>query len=611
LLASAVSSAVSLARGRELHRRLAEIVEDPERSARHLALATHGPSRRIAAALDEAAIAAGARGAIAAAADLVEHARRLTPSDDIEGALRRNIVAASHHFEAGDTVRARALLEEALASAPPGDRRAEALAGLARAHGYEADLRVAADLFRRAIGEAGEGSRVRAEAEHGLAVALMRMLEDLPAAARHAAAAAELAERRGDKGALGDYLGTLGLIEGLRGEPHAMDLMARALAVERAPGPSVGQPPAEFLRVLRGSRFMLGVLHCFMDDLDRARAQLEEARAEALKLGDESSLPLILRYLSNVELLAGDWKTAEGWAAEGYEAALQTGQPAQQSALAGSRAHVEAHLGRSPVARASADEGLALASSTGAAFGNMLSLSALGFLELSEGNARDAVTRLLPLLVQLDEAGVGEPGVMRFVPDAVEALLTLGELEQAESLLVDHERRAQRLRRFSALATAARCRGLLLAAHGDTDSALTCIGDVFDRGALDQMPFERARTLLALGSVHRRARQKRAARDALDESLEAFERLGARLWAEKARAELSRIGGRAPSHGELTPTERRVAALVGQGGTTKEVAAALVVSAKTVEGHLSKIYAKLGVHSRAELAHRLSRDKTE
>ncbi len=609
LLASAVSSAVSPARGRELHRRLAEVIEDHERRGRHLALAAAGPSRRTAAALDEAAVAAGARGATAAAAELVEFARRLTPPEDRDDALRRAIVAAAHHFEAGDAVRARTLLEEALISAAPGERRAEALAGLARAHGYEADLRVAAELFRRAISEAGDESPVRAEAEHGLAAALMRMLEDLPAAARHAGAAAALAERRRDEVALGAYLATLALIEGLRGEPLAMDVMARAVAVERTSERAADRPPGEFLRVLRGSGFMLGVLRSFTDDLDGARTQLGTARDEALELGDESSLPLILRYLSHVELISGEWNAAERWAAEGYEAALQTGQPAQQSALAGSRALVDAHLGRSSAARLWAEEGLALAGTTGAAFGRMLSVSALGFLELSEGNARESAAQLLPLAGNLGTAGVGEPGLMRFVPDAVEALLMLGEFGEAERLLVAHERRARALGRDSALAIAGRCRGLLLAARGDAGSAVACI-EQLDRAALGQMPFERGRTLLALGSTHRRARHKRAAREALEESLDVFEGLGAGLWAENARAELARIGGRAPSRGELTPTERRVATLVAQGGSTKEVAAALVVSAKTVEGHLSKIYTKLDVHSRTELAHRLSGDKT-
>jgi DNA-binding NarL/FixJ family response regulator len=119
------------------------------------------------------------------------------------------------------------------------------------------------------------------------------------------------------------------------------------------------------------------------------------------------------------------------------------------------------------------------------------------------------------------------------------------------------------------------------------------------------MPFERARTLLALGAIQRRAKRKRAARESLEQALAIFEELAATLWADKARGELAQISGRAPSRGELTPTEERVALLVAEGRTNKEVAAALFVTDRTVEYHLSHIYAKLGVRSRAELARRL------
>jgi DNA-binding NarL/FixJ family response regulator len=120
------------------------------------------------------------------------------------------------------------------------------------------------------------------------------------------------------------------------------------------------------------------------------------------------------------------------------------------------------------------------------------------------------------------------------------------------------------------------------------------------------MPFERARTLLVLGSTQRRALRKRAARESLQEALAVFEQLGAALWAERARKELWRIGGRAPSAGALTPAEQRVAELVAEGHTNREVATALFLTDRTVEGHLSRIYAKLGVRSRAELARRFA-----
>jgi DNA-binding NarL/FixJ family response regulator len=124
-------------------------------------------------------------------------------------------------------------------------------------------------------------------------------------------------------------------------------------------------------------------------------------------------------------------------------------------------------------------------------------------------------------------------------------------------------------------------------------------------GRLEQ-PFELARTELVLGTVQRRGRLKRTARGSLESALAIFEELEAPLWAGKARAELARIGGRASAGDELTPSERRIAELVAEGKTNKEVAAALVVADRTIESALTQIYRKLHVRSRTELARRLN-----
>ena len=150
-----------------------------------------------------------------------------------------------------------------------------------------------------------------------------------------------------------------------------------------------------------------------------------------------------------------------------------------------------------------------------------------------------------------------------------------------------------------------RCRGLLQAERGELDAALAELGAAAALIEGVPIPLERGRSLLALGAAQRRARQKRAAREALEAAQATFEEMGAAVWAERARDELSRVGGRVPSSSELTAAERRVAELVAEGLQTKQVAAALFVSPKTVEGHLTSIYAKLGVHSRTELARRL------
>ncbi|MGH3040210.1 MAG: helix-turn-helix transcriptional regulator, partial [Gaiellaceae bacterium] len=155
-------------------------------------------------------------------------------------------------------------------------------------------------------------------------------------------------------------------------------------------------------------------------------------------------------------------------------------------------------------------------------------------------------------------------------------------------------------------ASAWRCRGLLAAAHGHLDEACATLERALAEHDCVPMPFERARTLLALGSVQRRARQRRAARESLQRARAIFEELGAALWAERAGAELARIGGRTASPDRLTPAEQRIAELVGEGRANKEVAAELFVTVRTVESNLTRIYRKLGVRSRAELVRRLS-----
>jgi DNA-binding NarL/FixJ family response regulator len=119
------------------------------------------------------------------------------------------------------------------------------------------------------------------------------------------------------------------------------------------------------------------------------------------------------------------------------------------------------------------------------------------------------------------------------------------------------------------------------------------------------LPFDRARTLLALGVARRRANDRRRARATLEEAREVFRSGGAAVWEQRAVEELARIGGRAPASGGLTPIEQRVVELVTAGQTNRQVAAALFLSTRTVEGHLSRVYGKLGVRSRVELTRRL------
>jgi DNA-binding CsgD family transcriptional regulator len=188
--------------------------------------------------------------------------------------------------------------------------------------------------------------------------------------------------------------------------------------------------------------------------------------------------------------------------------------------------------------------------------------------------------------------------------DYAEALLEVGDVDAAVALLDTWEAGARRLGRDPVLAQVARSRGLVAAARGDVEQALTLLEAAVERHEAVDDPFGRARALLALGVARRRARQKRAAREAIEAARRAFESVGAAGWAAKAQSELGRIGARS-REGGLTAAERRVAVLVAEGRTNREVAKALFLGERTVASHLTHIYAKLEVRSRTELARKV------
>jgi DNA-binding CsgD family transcriptional regulator len=206
----------------------------------------------------------------------------------------------------------------------------------------------------------------------------------------------------------------------------------------------------------------------------------------------------------------------------------------------------------------------------------------------------------------LDALGSPEPGIIPVLPDAIEALVALGRLEEAGALLDRLEGQGRTLDRPWALATAGRCRGLLTAAQGDLAAARSALEQALVEHRRVPQPFELARTLLVKGEVERRAKQKRAARSALEQALDLFLALGAPLWAQRAQHDLDRVGGAIVPSSELTPTEQRIAQLVGEGKKNREVADALFISVKTVEANLSRIFHKLGVRSRTELTRRIA-----
>jgi DNA-binding CsgD family transcriptional regulator len=226
----------------------------------------------------------------------------------------------------------------------------------------------------------------------------------------------------------------------------------------------------------------------------------------------------------------------------------------------------------------------------------------LGFLEVSLGNYADGLTTLQPLITSFDSLPSTEIMIAGFIPDAVEAMIALGNASEARPLIEAMECSGRRLDRPWMLAVGARCRSMWLAAQGDDEAATAMALQAMAQHRRLPMPFERARTQLLVGQLQRRQRLKEAAAISLGEALCAFERMGTPLWAKRACDEQARAANDSMQHLRLTPPEQSVADLTATGMTNRDVAAALCITPKTVEANLTRIYRKLGIHSRAELA---------
>jgi DNA-binding CsgD family transcriptional regulator len=591
LLASVLLSGLGVGERRRIHSRLAEVVTDPEERARHLAIAAVPPDRAVAELLDHAARAAAARGAPDAAGDLADDAMRFTPPDRTDERRRRALDSADYHLLAGNVGRTRDVLAEIVAREPPGPWRAEALERLAR---LTDDPLAARQLFEQARQDAA-GDRVH-ESRVELGLADLSWRSGRADAAEHARKALRLAEALRDERLLALALTSVAWIETALGRGLQRDLMERAVALEDSVRdlPVTAHPSCKFAILLE-----------WVDELDEARVVFARVAERIGKRGDAYSLAQLLRSVTALDLRTGNWKAASRHADEGVDAARQIENDHVLAIALFMRASVDAHLGRVRSARAAGDEGLVVAKSAGSVHAEIGLCSALGLLELSLGNAREAGRYLDSLAERTRDSGLLEPALMRSLGDEVEALVALGEVDAAEALLEPFLRDAERLGRTWALGVSHRCRGLLAGARGAFDRAEAEFTEALRHQKRIPEPFELGRTYLVLGATRRRATKRREARNALDEAVAIFEGLGGRLWAERARDELARIGGRVAS-GELTAAEERIASRVAEGKSNKEVASELFISVHTVEAALTRVYGKLAVRSRTQLARALA-----
>jgi ATP/maltotriose-dependent transcriptional regulator MalT len=586
LLSRGVYSDTTTARRRAMHRRLADVIEDPELKARHLALAAATGDQLTLRSLDTAAELARTRGAPAVAAELLELAIGLggdTPE--------RRIRWAAYHFNAGDTARAQTLLVQTIDRLGPGALRAEALTLLGFVHLFDDGFVEAAGVLTRALSEAGENLVLRTRVLIALSYARYNAGQ-FGRATRSIEEAVTHAERLGQPHPISQALSLRATLWFLRGDGLDEASLVRALELEdhRADIPMAFRP-----------RMQNAMLLGWTGQLDQAHQELASIRRRCVERGDENELMFVAVHSFLVDIWRGDFAGASLLAEDTMERALQLGGDVPLFVAMTLRASLAALAGQEDEARRATAAALEACQRCGANLLVVWTITTLGFLEVSLGNYEAVLSAVAPLLASLEAApNATEIPAASFVPDAVESLIALGRLDDAEALVNVLECNGARLDRAWMLAVGGRCRAMLLAAHGDIEAASEAARTAMGHHDRLAMPFERARTQLVVGQIQRRQRQREAGSATLRQALATFEDLGMPLWAERARADLKRASG-IRTHADLTASEQRVAELAATGITNREVAAALFISPKTVEANMSRVYRKLNIRSRAEL----------
>lgn len=589
LLRGVVYEGASGPERRRAHKALARHADDDAR-AWHLAAAAIGPDAEVAAALEAAGGRAAARGAHSAAADALERAAEL--SDDPGVQAGRTFAAALAAAVGGRFERATALLEPI---AEDDDSQMQTpVRHLLSVMALTAAMLPARENHRRLSEEAERtlaGDPAMATAMHADAAMIAVVAGDCPLALDSA--------ERAISALPADAPPTL--------RCHALSIWAMAIAVRGRIGEANAayDEAAELLGQVdpyspatASISFAMHSMLCTgraADCRERELALIERAR----EIGSHGLVPYGLLVAADAAYRLGDWDAAAQELTDSVEIAEHSAQLGPLSIALGIKARLSAACGDHTSARAEAARGIATAAAPGYGATDLWARAALGFLELGQGRVAEAIAELEYCERCVADVGLEEPVIVPWAPDLVEAYARAGRERDAARISAALDAEAKRSGVALATAFAARCRGLVAAEAFDREFELAL--EAHDR---DGSPFERARTLLAWGSKLHRARRRVEARERLHEALAGFESLAAAPWAERAAAEIGAADApaRKADPDELTAQELRVATAVARGATNREVASELFLSPKTIEFHLSRVYRKLEIGSRAELA---------
>jgi len=594
LLREAAESMLSDARRRELHRLIGAVLDDPHEAAWHLACGAEEPDEALARRLEDALKDASVRGALTRAATLARAMVELTPDQDgLDGWRRRLmwLLALIHANEIGQVRRQGAQWVTEVPAPLRG------MLDVVRSR-VEADTEEHYELLISAVADlAGPAPAIAALAYAEAAIICGALLGRLDQGRRFAAAAIPLARATGYQPLIRGVLGADALLAALAGEEGAGE---RLHAAVREPGFEQSPLPYETPETA------LAAWHIMRGEISAARELMRPVAELAERLNVSACLFNANIALADIEQRAGDWTAAQPHAAAAARMHAETGVGGE-GPLYFVLSAVKAGRGDVAEARALAERGLraAEAARDWQAAANCRWI--LGQAELSADDADAALRWLDPISDMLQASGIADPGYCPFTPDLIEAWAATGNLDAATERLKWLQEAARRLDHPWARVTSGRAEAVLLLARRDPAGAITAIGPAIAEARELGLALETGRCLLVLGTARRKARRRREAAESLDEAIALFRDLGAARWQELAAAQRARLAGGQDDtvfnkDTMLTPTERRVAELIAAGHSNPEIAASLFISVKTVEANLTRIYRKLGLRGRVDLA---------
>ena len=584
LLREVAAASLTWPQRRELHRALARAVQDPDEAAGHLAAGADEPDEGLATIVQDAAERVADRGAPVRAIALAEAALALTPDPAGPSVWRRRLMLLNYLERASENERARALTEKWAAANPPDEARGSLTFFRSL---FEPDPQAGLERIAQTVEQLDHDPALAAHAGAVLAEGLATNHWRFAEAQVHARRAVANARRAGASEVLRWALAIEADLADRTGDPGAEAMLRAAIAV---PGRDDMWVP------YCSPEIRLAYWHLRRGDHGPARQLMHFVIEASERNGLEYSAAFVHPYLLFLEWAAGRWDEAER-CAELYGRYARTFQQEDSySTLVAN--YIPASRGRTDPARAALRDAL-----PGCHAGlDAIIRSALARLELSVDDPTAAVAWLDPIVASLPDRTFVAPGLITAPADLIEAYARVGRTDDAARLLDWLQGAAERWNNPWARITSGRAAAVLHLARGDPGAATAVLEPAVTAARERQLPLELGRCLLVLGTAQRRTRHRRTAAHTLDEAIQVIDDLGAQRWAELARAERARLTHTAD--GLLTPAEQRVAELVAQGRTNAEIAATLLITVKTVEGTLTRIYRKLGVRSRVDLARR-------